>query len=137
LQPNFHEIYADGEVKPPSERSTGLLFAAVATIIAVLWRSSPIVLWVALSTSIVLVFISVITPAQLRPLNVMWFRFGLLLHRIVNPIVMFTIFATVFVPAGAIMRLYRDPLRSKRPQRSYWIERNGAGHGEASMKNQF
>jgi hypothetical protein len=52
---------------------------------------------------------------------------------------MFTIFAAVFVPAGFIMRLCRDPLRSKRLQgaSSYWIERNEATLSEASMKNQF
>ena len=31
---NFHESYLAGEIKPPSERSTGLLFGAVAVIVA-------------------------------------------------------------------------------------------------------
>ena len=31
MRTNFHESYAGSEIKPPSERSTGLLFAAVAT----------------------------------------------------------------------------------------------------------
>jgi hypothetical protein len=45
MNANFHESYAGGEIKPPSERSTGLLFAVVAVIIAVLWRDSPAMLW--------------------------------------------------------------------------------------------
>src|SRR5262245_45958403 len=44
---NFHESYAGGEIKPPSERSTGLVFAAMAAIVAVLWRHSPTVPWLA------------------------------------------------------------------------------------------
>jgi hypothetical protein len=40
---NFHESYAGGEIKPPSERSTGLVFGAMAAIVAVLWRHSPTV----------------------------------------------------------------------------------------------
>ena len=40
---NFHDSYAASEIKPPSERSTGLVFAAVAVIFAVLWRNSPTV----------------------------------------------------------------------------------------------
>jgi hypothetical protein len=38
---NFHESYAGGEIKSPSERSTGLVFGAVAVIVAVLWRDRP------------------------------------------------------------------------------------------------
>ena len=48
MSSNFHESYAGSEIKPPSERSTGLLFAAVAVIVAVLWRNSPTVPWLAL-----------------------------------------------------------------------------------------
>ena len=59
-------------------------------------------------------FSSAFAPALLRPLNLLWFRFSMLLHRVVNPIVMFTIFAVVFVPGGLLMRLWRDPLRARR-----------------------
>ena len=101
MRTNFHESYAGSEIKPPSERSTGLLFAAVAVIVAVLWRNSPTVLWVALGMAAMLAAVSLIAPTLLKPMNILWFQFGLLLHRVVNPIVMFAIFAVVFVPAGA------------------------------------
>jgi hypothetical protein len=75
----------------------------------------------------------------LKPLNLIWFRLGLLLHRVVNPVVMFTMFALVFVPAGFIMRIWRDPLRSRRTTEnsSYWIERPTVGADAGSMRNQF
>ena len=139
MRTNFHESYAGGEIKPPSERSTGLLFAAVAVIIAVLWRNSPTVLWVALDMAAILAAISLIVPALLKPLNILWFQFGLLLHRVVNPVVMLAIFAAVFVPAGAIMRLWHDPLRSRRTRgaSTYWIERKESADTKGSMTNQF
>ena len=90
---NFHESYAGSEIKPPSERSTGLLFAAVAVIVAVLWRNSPTVPWVALGMAAMLAAVSLIAPVLLKPINILWFQFGLLLHRVVNPIVMFAMFA--------------------------------------------
>ena len=90
---NFHESYAGGEIKPPSERSTGLLFAAVAVIVAVLWRNSPVVPWVALAIAVGMAAVSLFAPVLLKPLNILWFQFGLLLHRVVNPIVMFAMFA--------------------------------------------
>ncbi len=139
MSKNFHESFAGGEVKPPSARATGLVFAAVAMIVAILWRNSPTVLGSALSIAVMLAAVSLLAPAFLKPLNILWFRFGLLLHRVVNPIVMFAVFALVFVPAGAIMRLWHDPLRSRRaPNRSsYWIDRRRNDDTTGSMTNQF
>jgi hypothetical protein len=137
---NFHESYAGSEIKPPSERSTGLVFAAVAVIFAVLWRNSPTVPWVGLGIGLGLGAVSLIAPALFKPINILWFQFGLLLHRIVDPIVMFAMFAAVFLPAGAIMGLWRDPLRLRRRTTgalTYWIERREAGDAEGSMTNQF
>jgi hypothetical protein len=136
---DFHEHYAVGEVSAPSERATGLVFAAVAVIVALLWRNSPTVPWVALAIAGGLAAISLIAPTLLKPLNVLWFRFGLLLHRIVNPVVMFAIFALVFVPTGMLMRIWRDPLRSRRlpTSSSYWIDRRETDGNAGSMTNQF
>ena len=140
MSSNFHESYIENEIKPPSERSTGLLFVAVAVIVAVLWRNSPTVPWVALVIGLGLAAVSLIAPVLLKPINILWFQFGFLLHRVVNPIVMFAVFATVFVPGGVIMRLWRDPLRLRRGTTgvsTYWIERRESVDTEGSMKNQF
>ena len=139
MSKNFHESYAGGEIKPPSERSTGLVFAAMAVIVAVLWRNSPTVPWLALAVAMGLTAVSLFAPVLLKPLNILWFQFGLLLHRIVNPIVMFAMFALVFVPAGMIMRIWRDPLRSRRTTAasSYWIDRRESKDTAGSMTNQF
>jgi len=66
---NFHESFAGGEVKPPSDRATGLVFAAVALIVAVAWRNSPTVLWAALGVAVMLAIVSLLAPALLKPLN--------------------------------------------------------------------
>ena len=140
MNANFHESYAGGEIKPPSERSTGLLFAVVAVIIAVLWRDSPAMLWGGLCIAPLLAATSLLAPALLRPINTLWFQVGLLLHRVVNTVVMFALFAAVFLPAGAIMRLWRDPLRSKRHAlgaSTYWVTREASSEGEGSMRNSF
>jgi hypothetical protein len=137
---NFHESYAASETGAPSDRSTGLVFAVVAAIVAVLrYYNNDTVPWLTLGIAVGLAAISLIAPKLLKPLNILWFRFGLLLHRIVNPIVMFAVFALVFVPAGIIMRIWRDPLRSRRMRAasSYWIDRKEANGPTGSMTNQF
>jgi predicted CDP-diglyceride synthetase/phosphatidate cytidylyltransferase len=136
---NFHESYRQGEIKPPTERSTGMVFAIVAVVIAAIRRDSHVVLWVGISIAALLATVSMISPQILKPLNILWFRFGLLLHRIINPIVMFAMFALVIVPAGYIMRIWHDPLRRQRAaaNSTYWIERKASGQETGSMTNQF
>jgi hypothetical protein len=135
---SLHESYAAGEAKPPSDRSTGLVFAGVALVAAVLWRHNLTVALAALVCAGALAALSFAAPALLRPLNLVWFKFGQLLHKIVNPVVMFLLFAVVFVPAGALMRLWHDPLRLRRADgASYWIDRTVKDGPPGSMTNQF
>lgn len=134
---NFHEGFSSSDVKPPSERATGLVFAVVAVIVAIVYRQSDLVPWIALAISLALVAVSLTAPLLLTPLNILWFRFGLLLHRIVNPLVMLILFSVVFVPAGWLMRLWRDPLRSRRQVQTYWVERGSDEGQKQSMVNQY
>jgi hypothetical protein len=135
---NFHESYPQGEIKAPGERSTGIVFAAVAAIVAFKFRDTKIVPWVALSLAAVLLVVSLFAPHLLKTITAIWFRLGLLLHRLINPVVMFAIFSLVIVPAGYVMRIWHDPLRRRRldaPGSSYWIEQKGIQ--KTSMARQF
>jgi hypothetical protein len=135
---NFHEGFGEKPVALPSDRSTGLVFAGVAVIAAYLFRahSTPAVLLLGLSAA--LAAVSFLAPARLHRLNVAWFKFGLLLNRIVSPVVMLAMFAIVIVPFGLAMQLRSDPLRKRRQPaaKSYWIER-GEQASPSSMANQF
>jgi hypothetical protein len=132
-----HEPYRQAEIKPPSNRSTGIVFACVAVVVAVLWRNTPAVVWSSLGIAAVLALVSLLIPAVLAPLNLVWFRFGLLLHKVMNPLIMLLMFAVVFVPGGFLMRLWHDPLAARRKgAASYWVERTRAKDA-TSMSNQF
>jgi hypothetical protein len=136
---NFHETYLQEEIKPPSERATGLVFATVAAIVALVWWDDLTISRTAAVAAAVLLAASLLGPSLLKPLNRVWFHIGLLLHRVVNPLVMFLMFAAVFVPAGWLMRIWYDPLRAKRGNKwtSYWIDRDKTGAEVGSMRNQF
>jgi hypothetical protein len=81
--------------------------AAVAFIIALIqaWSASgdgpP--LW--LGASAALGVVAFTKPDLLHRANLVWFRFGLLLHRVVNPLVMGIMFFGVVTPIGLVMRL--------------------------------
>jgi large-conductance mechanosensitive channel len=79
-------------------------------------------------------------PKLLRPMNRVWFKFGLLLHHIINPLVMGLLFFLTVTPVAILMRLSgKDPLRLKSAPaaRSYWIPRPPSGPASTTMKRQF
>lgn len=130
------------QVKMGSERGFGLVFAAVFAIVGLwpLFSGGPIRWW-AMAVAAVFLVLAFVLPAILRPLNVVWFRFGMVLSRIMTPVVMGVLFVVTFVPMGVIMRTIggKDLLRLKlEPDtRSYWIRRDPPGPEPQSMKNQF
>lgn len=138
MSQNFHEQLDDGELPLPSDRSTGLVFAGVAAIIAILWRENTWVLATASVVCLLFVGVSLLKPIVLRPLNVVWFKFGLLLNKIVSPLVMFVLFVVTIVPFGLALQLRADPMRRRRTgsEKSYWIisEKDVV---KSTMKNQF
>jgi hypothetical protein len=136
---SLHEHFERPELPLPPDRSTGLVFATVALIVAYIWRSNTTTLTIALGLAAVLVVVSFTAPLILRPLNVAWMRFSVLLSRVMNPIVMMVLFALAIVPTGLIMQAVRDPLRRRKGRAdSYWIpiDRSENAH-QSNMKNQF
>jgi hypothetical protein len=139
-----HESLTSEEtVKPPSEKSFGITFAVVFGLIAawLYWRKHvPIYSVLAAAAAVFFLAAGYLTPQVLRPINLVWLKFGLLLHKIVNPIVMGLLFYVVFTPMGVIMRLLGKDLLSLKQNKaasSYWTSRQATGDVEASMKNQF
>ena len=139
---NFHEdLRRSAHARSSSDRNFGVVFAAGCALLG-LWpllKRVP-VRWPLLSLAWVFLVTALIRPGLLRPLNKVWTMFGLLLGRIVNPIMTAVLFFLVFTPAGIIGRLLgKDPLRLKRaPDAStYWIVRNPPGPAPETMAKQF
>ena len=134
-----HDPLVTSKIKPPSARGTGIVFTAVALIVAVLARRNAPVWIGACAVAAVLAAIALAKPSLLEPLNRAWFRLSLVLNRIVNPVIMLLVFAVAFVPMGLATRLWRDPLlRRRRPEaKSYWVARPPAEGAVPSMRNQF
>ena len=94
-----------------------------------MWAGGAIRLW-ALIAAGVFAAAGLFAPALLRPLNRVWFLFGMILHKVVNPLVMGLLFYATITPMAFVMRLMgKDPLRRRfDPEaKSYWIERRPAG----------
>ena len=124
--------------KLPSNRNFGIVFFIVFLIIG-LWpllADNEIRYWF-IFVSLIFLFLGLINSKLLNPLNRIWFNFGIILGKIISPIIMGIIFYLVVTPTGLIMRFLRkDILRLKfdKKSRSYWIEKNNS---KSRMKNQF
>jgi len=125
------------EVKISSNRSFGIVFFVVFLLIALypLTYGGEIRIW-SLIISIIFLILGLLNSKILAPLNKIWFKFGILLGKIVSPLIMGIIFFFVVTPIGFIMRLLgKDVLNLKyNKNKSYWIEKNGP---KSKMKNQF
>ncbi|MGE3147542.1 MAG: SxtJ family membrane protein [Pseudorhodoplanes sp.] len=129
------------EVKRGSNRNFGLVFAFVFAVIALLplWHGGAIRLWAAAIGGLFAI-VAFVAPALLDPLNRLWYRFGLLLHHVMNPLIMGLMFFGAFTPMGLVLRaMGKDLLRLKRDPdaKSYWIARDPPGPRTGSMSKQF
>ena len=125
----------------PSNRKFGWFFAGVFLACAAYaqWKLHSDVwsAWALLAALFALA--AILVPDWLKPLNLAWAYLGLLLGKIVSPLVLGLIFLVLITPVGLITRaLGRDPLRMKPiATASYWIPRDPAGPSPESFKNQF
>jgi hypothetical protein len=147
MKPSFHEDYARAhEVKSGTDRGFGLTVGGVLLLIAgvraALHWGAPLG-WltpVLAALGLVLLGFAAFAPQHLSGLHRAWIKLGLVLFKVVNPIVLGIIYVTTVVPTGLIMRaLRRNPmgLRFDRSARTYWIERDPPGPAPETMKNQF
>ena len=125
------------EIKIGSNRSFGIVFFTVFLIIATypLINNGEIRIW-SLILSLVFLILGLLNSKILYPLNKIWFKFGLLLGKLVSPLIMAIIFFLVVTPIGILMRiLNKDLLNLKfNKSKSYWITKN---EQKSKMKNQF
>ena len=85
--------------------------------------------------SLVFLIITVIKPNFFTFLNKLWIKFGILLGKIISPIIMGLVFFFVVTPIGTLVRIFKkDVMGLKRIESSYWINREDKLQ---SMKKQF
>jgi Saxitoxin biosynthesis operon protein SxtJ len=138
-----HEDFARApEVKGSSDHSFGLVIAAFFALVAVLpalHRPPSPIRWWAAALAAAFLALALVRPDALSPLNRLWQKLGLLLSRIVSPIVLALLFYLIVTPVGLLMRTFgEDPLRLRRRESaSYWIVRQPPGPAPESMRDQF
>ena len=114
----------------------GLIFFVLFLIIGLYpLKSDGIVKIWSITLSLVFLIITIIRPNLFLFLNRLWIQFGLLIGKIISPIIMGLVFFLVVTPIGLLVRILRkDVMGLKRGESSYWIKRKDKVQ---SMKKQF
>ena len=125
------------EIKISSNRSFGIVFFIVFLLIGTypLLNNDHVRIW-SLIISTVFLILGLLNSKTLLPLNKIWFKFVILLGKIISPLIMGLIFFVVVTPIGLLMRLFNKDLLNLKfnKSKSYWIEKS---EPKSKMKNQF
>ena len=125
-----------------SNKKFGMLFTSLFTLAFAYfyWIAPPppgdLVIGLA-SLAVIFAFITIFFPSLFTPLIKAWFSLGLLMGKVVSPIILGGIFFSLIAPVAITTRLFgRDELLlKKREVKSYWIEKEAIDPD--SFKNQF
>tara|TARA_B110000285_G_scaffold214437_1_gene259752 strand:- start:30 stop:416 length:387 start_codon:yes stop_codon:yes gene_type:complete len=125
------------KIKKNSNKNFGIVFFVFFILIGFwpLLSDQSYRLW-AIIISFIFLTLGLINSKFLTPLNILWFKFGLFLGKIVSPIIMGIIFFVVVTPIGILMRVMNKDLLNLKfnNNKSYWIKKNEL---KSKMKNQF
>ena len=127
----------ENKIKISSNKSFGFVFFIFFLIISLypLLNGENIRIW-ALIISAIFLILGILNSELLKPLNKIWFKFGILLGGIISPIIMGVIFFLIVTPISLMLRLLgKDVLNFKKNNfKTYWIVKSGE---KSKMKNQF
>ena len=123
-------------IKRKDNITFGILFFILFLIIGLypLKSEELIRIW-SVVLSLVFLIITIIRPNLFTFINKLWIQFGILLGKIISPVVMGLVFFFVVTPIGILVRIFKkDVMGLKRGANTYWINREDKLQ---SMKKQF
>jgi hypothetical protein len=121
-------------------KKNNISFGIIFSIFFIIFGFYPLIsggdirIW-SIILSLVFLIITIINPNLFTFLSKLWIQFGILLGKIISPIVMGLVFFFMVTPIGALLIiLKKDVMGLKRGASSYWINRKDKLQ---SMKKQF
>ena len=125
-------------IKAGSIRSFGIVFFCVFIIIALfpLLNNHEIRIW-SLIISLIFLFLGMVNSSLLKPLNLIWFKFGFFLGKLIAPIVIGIVYFIVVFPTFLLLKLFKRNylnIKYERNKNSYWINVKSKS---TTMRDQF
>jgi len=132
-------VTEQGSSSQSYQRQFGVLLMLVSILGGIYFFVSMKLLYTAICGCVMLVclYITIFAPKKLSlPAN-LWLRFGYLLSKFLNPVIMTIVFSVTIVPMAILLKLLRIRLittETTAEKTSYWESRE---EQPGSLKNQF
>ncbi|MDC0416075.1 SxtJ family membrane protein [Candidatus Pelagibacter sp.] len=125
-------------IKLSSIRSFGIVFFIFFIIIAFypVLNNHGIRFW-SLIIGFIFLFLGLVNSPLLKPLNLIWFKFGLFLGKLIAPIIMGIVYFIVVLPTSLLLKLFKKNylnINYERNKDSYWIN---VKNKQTTMRDQF
>ena len=128
-------------MKLPSNRKFGFFFGLILLSISIILHFQNFYFYslFIFSISCMLFILSFLAPEILSGPNKIWMKFGLMLGKIFNPIIIGIIFFGIFTPLSFFFKLIRrDELKINFSKKnSYWIPREETKDTNTNFEKQF
>ncbi|MDX1569960.1 MAG: hypothetical protein R3200_05695 [Xanthomonadales bacterium] len=139
MSARLHEDYGrEAALEPGSPRAFGIVMAIAIPLLTLIFLRNWWMAGLVLGGGFLVTAFS--APRILEPLNRQWFRLGMLLSRIVAPIVMGILYFLIVTPIGLLRRMLRKrsfPTGFDPSLNSYWEEREPPGPDPGGLPRQF
>ncbi len=107
-------------------RKFALTLAAAFAVVSLLahWRGRPLASGVAWIVALIFIFLALVLPQRLGPIEAGWTKLGLAMSRITSPLFLGILYFVVFTPIAWLRRkLGKNPIHRTPIGGSYWITR--------------
>ena len=122
-----------------TNKTFGLFFSFIILIVILfIYYNNNTINYYLSSILLFLLSISLFYPKLLSIPNFLWFKFGLLINKIISPIVLILLYLIFFVPFGVIFKIFKIDLLSQKiniKKNSYWVDRKNKY--KFDFKNQY
>jgi hypothetical protein len=117
----------------PSNRNFGVTIGMIMLIMCLFFYSN-----ILFALSLLILSLGIINSSLLKIPNLLWFKFGVILAKIINPIVLGLIYLLLFMPTAIALRLFKKDvlnLKVRNHENTYWVENKE--YEIFDMKDQF
>ena len=125
----------------PTNKKFGFFFSFIFLFLSIyfIYNFSLILSLFFGSLFLITLFLTFFSPDLLLPFNKLWFKIGLVLNKIVSPLLLGLIFYLLITPTAVVMRLLnRDELKIKKKKNTtYWRTNESNNIVNHNFKNQF
>ena len=117
----------------PSNRNFGVTIGMIMLIMCLFFYSN-----ILFALSLLIFSLGLINSSLLKIPNLLWFKFGMILAKIINPIVLGLIYLLLFIPTAIALRLFKKDvlnLKVRNDENTYWVKNKE--YEIFDMKDQF